>query len=237
MRSKRNQRIILLLIVTLAACARPVTAYPPDNAAVLYYKAFMLYKEQDGMAAMLQDYRKDRIELNEQIEQYIEKNRPVIDILLDASRIDHCDWGLDYSRGTELLLPPHHEVRQVIWLIAADATLQAERGHYRQALERCLAMYRMARHLNERPLICYIIGTAIKALAHGSFTQILSEMPPDVETLQWLQAELIEYDKKPYSIGPTLQWKRQAAVVSMSPDRIVAAVQTGLDEGISRATC
>lgn len=96
----------LLFAVTFAPGASTAAAYPPDNAAVLYYQAFMLYQAEDEIKPMLDDYWHGQIKLNETLEAYLAKNRPVIDMVLDATRIDRCDWGLDYSQGTEVLLPP-----------------------------------------------------------------------------------------------------------------------------------
>ncbi len=231
MTMRSNLVIVLLFIVTLVAWASPARAYPPDNAAILYYRAFMLYEPNDGTKSMLDDYRQGRIELNETVEECLAKNRRVIDMVLDATRIEHCDWGLDYSQGTEVLLPPHHKVRDIFFLIAPEAIMQADKGHPRKALEHCVAMYRMARHFNARPLICYLVGTAITAATHKCVTRIVSEMPPEMETLMWLQAELAEFDKQPYSIEPVLDWKREAAIISMAPERIGHAVQAGLDDG------
>ncbi|NLZ04471.1 MAG: hypothetical protein GXY19_04815 [Phycisphaerae bacterium] len=230
MTTKKSHLMGLLCAVTFAPWASPAAAYPPDNAAVLYYQAFMLYQAEDEIKPMLDDYWHGRIERNETLEAYLAKNRPVIDMVLDATRIDRCDWGLDYAQGTEVLLPPHNQARNVFFLIAAEATMQFDKGHPRTAMEHCIAMYRMARHLNERPLICYLVGVAINAATHKCVTRFLSRMPPDAEMLTWLQSELAELDKQPFSIGPVLKWKREAAIVSMAPDKIGNAVQAGLDD-------
>jgi hypothetical protein len=46
-----------------------------------------------------------------------------------------------------------------------------------------------------------------------------------------LRGELEELDKKPFSIEPVLSWKREAGIISMSPERISDAVESGLDDG------
>jgi len=225
---KLTNAVYATLILLILTC--PALAYPPDNAAVLYYKAFMLY-EPPEFGPMLWDYWKGNIESNEKIEEFLKKNHRVIDIVLDATRIDNCDWGLDYSQGTEVLLPPHHKAREIFALLAAEARMQADRGDYRKALGRCISIYRMAHHLNERPLITYLVGTAINAATQKCITQFLSEMPQDTETLTWLRDELAELNKKPYSIKHALRWKREAGIISMSPERITDVVQSGLDDG------
>ena len=229
-KSKKKIKVIFAALV-LFFLTPSLSAYPPDNAAVLYYKAFMLYESPDNIGPMLWDYWKGNIESNEKIEEFLKKNRRIIDIVLDATRIDHCDWGLDYSQGTEVLLPPHHKARQIFALLAAEARMQADRGDYKKALARCISIYRMARHLNERPLICYLVGTAINAATHNCITRFLSEMPPDIDTLTWLRDEFAEFDKQPYSVKPALRWKCEAGIISMSPERIGNVVRSGLDDG------
>ena len=229
-KSRKITKAIFAVLVLLVSSSS-LSAYPPDNAAVLYYKAFMLY-EPPEFGPMLWDYWKGNIKSNEKIEKFLKKNRRIIDIVLDATRIDHCDWGLDYSQGTEVLLPPHHKARQIFALLAAEARMQADRGDYRQALGRCISIYRMARHLNERPIVCYLVGTAINSATHKYIiTRFLSEMPQDTETLTWLQDEFAEFDKQPYSVKPALRWKREAGIISMSPEKIGNVVRSGLDEG------
>ncbi|MHC4560877.1 MAG: hypothetical protein ACYS80_26645 [Planctomycetota bacterium] len=224
-------RTVTFAVLVLLVSATSILAYPPYNAAVLYYKAFTLYESPDNIGNMLWDYWKGKIKSNEKIEEFIKKNRRVIDIVLDASRIDHCDWGLDYSQGTEVLLPPHHKARDIFALLAAEARTQADRGDYKKALGRCISIYRMARHLNERPIISYLVGIAINAANHQCTILFLSEMPQEVEILNWLKGELTELDKQPFSIESVLHWKRQAGVISMSPDKINDVVQSGLDDG------
>lgn len=230
-KSRKITKAIFAVLVLLIS-APSLSAYPPNNAAVLYYKAFMLYGSPDNFGPMLWDYWKGNIISNEKIEEFLKKNRRVIDIVLDATRIDHCDWGLDYSQGTEVLLPPHHKARKIFALLAAEARMQADRGDYRKALGHSMSIYRMARHLNERPIVCYLVGMAINSATHKYIiTQFLSEMPQDTETLTWLRDELTKFDRQPYSVKPALQWKREAAIISMSPERIGRAVEYGLDDG------
>jgi len=227
-RSKKTTKATFAVLVILVS-APSVFAYPPDNAAVLYYKAFMLYEPENEIG--LWDYFKGNIESNEKIEQYLKKNRRIINIVLDATGVDHCDWGFDYSQGTEILLPPLHKAREIFVLLAVDARMQTQRGDYRQALDRCMSIYRMARHLNERPILAYLVAAAINAANHKCLTLILSDMPQNMETLTWLRDELAEIDRRSFSIEPVLSWKREAGIISMSGEKIGNVVRSGLDDG------
>jgi len=228
-RSRKIKKVTFAVLVILVS-APSALAYPPDNAAVLYYRAFTLYEPDNDID--LWDYFKGNIESNEKIEQYLKKNRRITNIVLDATGVDHCDWGFDYSQGTEILLPPLHKAREIFALLAAEARMQADRGNYRKALGRSMSIYRMARHLNERPIVCYLVGTAINSATNKYLiTQFLSEMPHDLETLTWLRDKLAELDKRPFSIEPVLRWKREAGIISMSPGKIDNSVRSGLDDG------
>ena len=80
---------LILLISTQA-----VFAEPPDNAALLYYQAFLShYKPDNEMSKMLTDFRKGKIGVNEKIRQYVEKSRHVIDFAVRAAEQTNCDWG------------------------------------------------------------------------------------------------------------------------------------------------
>ncbi len=221
----------ILAVLMLFVSAPSILAYPPDNAAILYYKAFMLYQADDEMNDMLLRFAKGKIELNEKIKEFVNKNRRVINTVHDASELKHCDWGLDYSQGTEVLLPPLHKLRQLLGLVLADARIPAQRGDYKTALGRCISVYKMAQHLNERPVILYIVGIAFNAVANDCIIQILSDMPPDMEMLTWLKSQLANINKQPFSIKPTLSWKRKAGIISMSPERISDVVHSGIDDG------
>lgn len=229
-RSRKITKTIFAVLV-LFALTTSAFAYPPDNAAVLYYRAFMLYESPDNIGPMLWDYWKGNIELNEKIEEHLTRNRRVIDIVLDAASVEHCDWGLDYSQGTEVLLTPQYKAREIFALLAAESKMQADRGNYRKALGHCLSIYRMARHLNECPIICYLVAAAINAANNKCLTLILSDMPQDIETLAWLKDEIAELDKRPFSIEPSLSWKREAGIISMSAEKIEDVVRSGLDDG------
>ena len=55
MKTARNKLMKLVLVVAVVTQASPAVAYPPDNAAVLYYKAFTLYERPDDIGNALWD--------------------------------------------------------------------------------------------------------------------------------------------------------------------------------------
>jgi hypothetical protein len=135
--------ICILLIMLVSASS--VMAYPPDNAAVLYYRAFLVMKEpSEEVKEMRSDLRGGKIKSNDQIKQYIEENRRAIELLETAAEIPNCDWGHDESEGFGLLLPELGKIRQMAFPLVADAQTLSQNGQHKAALNKCMTLHRMA---------------------------------------------------------------------------------------------
>ena len=94
-----STRITCILLIVLAS-ALLVEAYPPDNAAVLYYKAIMILKEPSkDVGKMIDDLRKGKIKPNDEIRRHLDANRRAIEIIETAAEVTTCDWGRDHSQG------------------------------------------------------------------------------------------------------------------------------------------
>lgn len=190
MRTINNLTKIVYIVVILLALGPPAFAYPPDNAAVLYYQACLLYQPEEDIREIVGDYGRGKVELTEEIIKHIKKHKQVIEIVVDAADVPYCDWGLNYTKGLDTPLPGLADLKSIALLIMADARMFAKEGDYDLALERCLTTYKMARHVSDRPLIYWLVGIAIDALTDNCVQHILSEMPQDLETLAWLKNKL-----------------------------------------------
>lgn len=185
-------KVILISVVLLASVGQAF-AYPPDNAAVLYYKAFMILEPPNDMVGkMLKDLSRGNIGLNDQIRQYVERNRKVIKELVTAAEIKNCDWGYDFSEGFNMLLPNLAKCRLVAYLLAADAKILAEKGDYKTALERCITMHKMGKQLGDYVLIERVIGNAIGRISNRCIVEMLPHIAGDSETLDRLIKQLAD---------------------------------------------
>jgi hypothetical protein len=171
-----------------------VLAYPPDNAAVLYYRAFLAYQRDEAMLGRLTELAKSKIELDESIEQYVERNRNAIDFALDGAEVKACDLGVDYSQGLATVLPHYGTFKGLERLMLADAKINAARGDHVLGLQRCLSAHKMARHVSGGSYISYLVGVAMEALADSCIQGILGNMPDDLETLKALKGQLTEIE-------------------------------------------
>jgi hypothetical protein len=201
---QKNQKsicvICIFLSVTLSSSA--VFGFLPDNAAVLYLRAFIVYEEPDNedLSKMITDLQDGKIKPNDQIRQFFKKNRPVIELVTTASQIPECDWGRDHSKGFDLMMPELATVRKLAFMLVADSKVYLNDGDYKTSLERCLTIHRMARHVGNDLIISNLVGTAMNSLANKHIKIILSEMPADVETLEWLKNQMLDISAKTPSL-------------------------------------
>jgi hypothetical protein len=233
MKSIGNNNLIMTICASLIffVSAPSVFAQTPDNAALLYYQAFLLYeKPDDTMDKMLSDFHDGKIKVNELIEQYIEKNHKVIDFIVKATNIPNCDWGYDYSQGFELLMPNLAQLRQVTYLIQAEAKLLAEKGDYKKALDRCLSMHKMAINASDKIIIGYLVAIAISGRANATIQDILKDMPEDSQVLNQLKERLTNIENKFPTLWNYIGFEAEMYVATMQRDKVRAIVDTAFDE-------
>jgi len=231
-----NLRMAFCAAVVLFLSTSVVFSQPPDNAALLYYQAFLLYEKPDAtMDKMLSDFLDDKIMSNEVIEQYIEKNRKVLKLLITAADTPNCDWGYDYSQGFELMMPNLAQLRQATYLIQTEAKLLAEQGDYSTALERCLSMHKTALHAADRTLVSYLVAIAISALANGSIQDILADMPGDLEVLNRLKGQLNHINNKFPPLRDCIVYEGEMCAETMRKEKAQALVEmaSGEEGGLS----
>ena len=82
-------------------------------------------------------------------------------IVIRAARKDHCDFGLDYTKGPELLIPHLATMRAAARNMETLARWQRLRGNDDAAVRIADAMYGVAFHLgNDKLLISSLVGQA-----------------------------------------------------------------------------
>ncbi len=178
---------------------------------------------------MLTDFHSGKIVANEAIEQYIEKNRQVLEFLIAAADTPNCDWGFDYSKGFELTMPNLAQLRRATYLIGAEAKLLAEKGDYKMALERCLSMHKMALHAADKTLVSYLVAIAISARANGAIQSILKETPEDSEILYRLKEQFIQIEDKFPLLKDCIVFEGQVCATAMQKEKVQAIMEISSD--------
>jgi GrpB-like predicted nucleotidyltransferase (UPF0157 family) len=223
----------VLIGVVLLVSAGQAFAYPPDNAAVLYYKAFMLKEEpNDALGKILAAVGKGEAKPDDQVRRYVERNRRVIKYAVAAADISHCDWGYDLSEGISLRLPELAKCKQMANILIADARMLAEKDDYKEALERCVTVHKMGIHVGNDTVIQVVISSAISGLANKCIVEILPQVSNDIETLQQLRTQLADISGRVPSMRTAIG--NEAKFFSMkSTDRkelLVAVCDLGLSK-------
>jgi len=213
-----SQTIFIILTVLLSIST--TIAYPPDNAAVLYYRACQWYQEEPEMEQMLSDLSMGKIEVNEKIKKFVKSNKRAIDFAIAASGVTNCDWGMDYSKGMATVLPPLHTFKKLARLILADAKIMAEKCDYKSAIDHCLSLERFARHVSDRSMMTYLFGLAINKEADKYIQDVLVNMPEDLEMLNWLKNQLVQIDSKSFSFKACVDYENEVVMAFMIKENI-----------------
>jgi len=218
----RKTFVTILCVLGIALIfASGAKAFPPDNAAVLYYKAFLILQEpSEEVQKMMTDLRDGKIKPNDEIRQYLQDNQYAIEFVETAAGVWNCDWGYDISKGFDVLLPELSKIRKMAFLLTDKAQVLSEEGDYRAALGKCLTIHRMARHVGDRLLISYLVGNALNALANKHIEKILSEMPDNVETLTWLKHQIYDTTSRAPTLKSTLSSEKEIALQQIRKENV-----------------
>ena len=214
---------LILLVLTTAAPAYPPD---PDNAALLYYQAYIAYeKSDDTMQEMVADLSRGKIEPNERIRKYIENCRAAINLAVAAAEIPNCNWGLKYSDGFEMLLSHLAQTRKLAFIIGAETRILAADGDYQKALDRSLTLHKMSKHMGDETIISMLVAMSLSKVADNHLQYLLAEMPQDLKTLTWLKSQLAIIESKPLSSRATTEYERELSLEHMQLNKLKELIE------------
>ncbi len=232
-RSTRNTIAAIYGVVVLAASGASASALPPDpnNAALVYYRAYLLRPGPDRPWPEALNKFVDGSEslMNVKLDLWIRRDK--IELIETAAKMSKCDWGLQYSKGLGLDAPHFRMMQQSAWLLRADAQRLAVEGQYHAALERCLTIRRLGRHVGSQTFLARAVTRTIERGAKIGMQHILGIMPPSTDTLAWLKGQLSE-DLTPLpSLDDTVRMDLELALQTLRTHAdIIAAVREKLVE-------
>ncbi|MGD8500875.1 MAG: hypothetical protein PVJ86_09525, partial [Phycisphaerales bacterium] len=96
-------------------------------------------------------------------------------------------------------------LRQLAFLLEVDARTLAADGKYRAALERCLSIRRLAQHIADEATLGYLSSMPLHWRAFLCIQHVLSSMPPDRDTLTWLQGQISTVQGAPPPPGRAME--------------------------------
>ena len=199
--NRNMMRQMICAIFILLASTSLVYAYPPDNAAVLYYRACLIYDANDMMTNKVTDFVKGNIGIDKEIKDYVQKNKFAIKYFVDAGDAPNCDWGLDYSEGIELQMPRLAPLRNLARIVLAQAKIAADSADYKQALELCLSIHEASPHIADGGvLISHLVGISLNALANQCIMEILPQISDNPDMLIWLKNRIYDVSERVPSV-------------------------------------
>lgn len=210
------------VILMVMATASPAIAYPPDNAAVLYYRASLTYHANDAMMDKVTDIVKGKADIDDEIREYVKENRHAIKYFVDAGDAPHCDWGLDYSEGMEMQMPQFAPLRTLVKIVMAQTKIATVSADYNRALDLCLSLHKAGSHIGgDGVLISYLVGLSFNALANQGIMDILPHISDNPEILIRLRGQVFEVSGKLPSLTASLN--RDMSVCGQHIDKEKAA--------------
>ena len=222
-------KVTVLILLTAGIAPLAAGDYPPDNAAVLYYKTCLMYYAPEAeVKEELNNVISGKIEPSDNLVAYIEGQHYVIEIIMAASQIDNCDWGHDFSKGFMMRLPGLSDMRKISMAVLADAVILSQKGDYSAALDRCIATYRMAQHLKDRVIIDNLVGISIEKATMAVVQQILARSPVDAKTLRKLKNALDEIASEGEWLTECLGYETDA-VTNSTPEELFQIVKMESD--------
>jgi hypothetical protein len=227
--------LICLTLIT-AALTGSSFAYPPDpdNAALLYYQTFLMYQQPDDATRdMVDQFTDGKIGLNDQIRQYVQSCRTSIDYATAAADLQHCNWGLRYSQGFSACFPHLAQARQLSRLLIAQARILAAEGAYRQAFDNCLTVVKLSQHIGDETIISFLVSISLGRTANNCITDILGQMPADLETLTWLKSQLAQMPARVLSVKAALKTEKEMVLRTAQLENIDELIEV-LEPGANK---
>ena len=201
--SKKAICSICIIMVLWTLVVTGATLPPdPDNAALLYYQAFLLLPDPN---MNLINPVLDGAEPDEKVREYIEDAHEAIELAEAAAKIPDCTWGIIYSQGLVPNLPQLEQCHYLTNILNVEARILTADGDYRAALEKCLTIRRLAQHIGNDTLLSYMLSLDVDTNAQNCIKYILGIMPSDIDILIWLQNQLFLWQGSSLSLTQLAQ--------------------------------
>jgi len=152
-----------ILVLPLGAAFADAPSDLGANAALKYWQAFaQLPKFTDAQEHKLNaEYL--TMPLDARAREIVTRADYALRMMHRAAALPHCDWGLGYEDGIELLLPHAQAARTLSTLACLRARIRFEDGHNADAIEDVVDAMTLGRHVSmDGSLITVLINYAIE---------------------------------------------------------------------------
>jgi len=157
-----------------------------DNAAILYCKASNVFDEPSGRA---DDALREADVTDPAFKRWYEKNKECLALIRRAARRKDCQFpvlGKDDEPIGAMPLPYLNGMRRFAWLLRCEGRRLGQKGDWSAALDCCVAINRMARHIcrSDRPMISILVALMVHEIGNGSVEECLANGDLDEAALR-----------------------------------------------------
>ena len=170
----------------------PTTEEQTDTDATTLYSKAIQSLPQDYQPKQFSDWRRlppDQLPV-EQVESALEKLKPTLDLLFQATRSKHCNWPfIKPGQVSQQFMDDLSKYRQFAFILDVQAKFQIAQKRHDHAKETLKTSLTMAKHLGDAPtLVQGMVGIAIAVLNQSRIEQwIQSDNAPN---LYWALEDL-----------------------------------------------
>ncbi|UCC99116.1 MAG: hypothetical protein JSW66_04355 [Phycisphaerales bacterium] len=195
---------------------KPAEIIPPDvpgteNAALLYKSAILLLEAQPVPSAQAQDENLlgrleelSRLFLTEsldaeqraELEQLLAQNvvLQALSVVEQGTHRRQCRFDYDYEAGFNMIMPHLSGLRNLIRILGAKASLEAQAGRSKAAWDLAMSQLRFADAMRKDPvLISQLIRFSSIRVSCETIQKLCESDPPDDEHYRNLESLLLDY--------------------------------------------
>lgn len=157
-------------------------------------------------------------DLTMELQEALDAHGSLLEDLLAASMLEHCDFGTDYGKGVGTLLPHIADMREMAVTLHADALRYGNAGESQDAARRVVAITRMGRHIAaaEPNIVGKLSGFGLLGLAEHAASELLSYDMLTDDSRHSVLEEIRRIDlHNPLDARGALALERQMAVTSL----------------------
>jgi hypothetical protein len=184
---------------------------PADNAAEEYRSLHAAMA-----SALIAQLKQAGGALTPELERHLPAAQPVIDRLVWATRLEWCDWEIDYSAGYDTDLPHLSKLRDLALLLRADARRAMHAGDEDTAAEDVAAIVRMSRHVGGKGPIEAMVAFAMLFTAGDLTTEYAGSWNKSQRRTVRLEFQQIDR-RDPFGGDAMLEWDNQLAARTGTP--------------------
>ena len=219
------EKSFLFVLLLCLLSTGTASAYPPNNAAVIYYRQAEFFSiPEDKTWNQIRNLGTSNDPVSEETKDFMksEKTAYLLQDLQIASEIEFCDWGLDFSQGFAMQMPILNQMKNFYHLLLADSAIQASEGNISESLAKNLVARRIASHVTNDTLIGHLMSCNMNQGCNKALNHLLCTYPLEKKTLIELKNELLWKNYLPKSFCHSLMMEKEICLLeisNMTPER------------------